>query len=213
DEIDAFSPALQAKLLRVLQEGLFERVGDNTPRRANARIIVATNQNLTDLVKKGKFREDLYYRINVICVHVPPLRERKDDIPFLTDHFLKKYCGINNKKNIEFSAEVERIFLDYDWPGNIRELENAVEGAIIMVRTAVINKSDVPNFVKFSSISTTRSRERNLKKAVEYPEREHIIAILKDCSWNRNKAAASLGVNRTTLYNKMKKYNINEETV
>ncbi|MBI5150118.1 MAG: sigma-54-dependent Fis family transcriptional regulator [Candidatus Omnitrophica bacterium] len=213
DEIDAFSPALQVKLLRVLQEGLFERVGDNTPRRANTRIIVATNQNLTDLVENGKFREDLYYRINVICIHVPPLRERKDDIPLLTDHFLKKHCGTNGKKNTGFSNEVEKMFLDYDWPGNIRELENAVEGAIIMARTAVINKSDVPNFAKFSSLSAKKSQERNLKKAVEEPEKEHIIAILKDCSWNRNKAAASLGVNRTTLYNKMKKYNINEETI
>ena len=211
DEIDAFSPKLQAKLLRVLQEGLFERVGDNTPRKADARIIVATNQNLTDLVQKGRFREDLYYRINVICIYVPPLRERKEDIPLLTRHFVQKYNQINSKKILRISGEVEKIFVEYHWPGNIRELENAIEGAVIMTKTEVINKWDIPNFSKFAASCVPKSSEKNLKKAVELPERDHIISILKDCNWNRNRAAASLGVNRTTLYNKMKKYNISKE--
>ena len=215
DEIDAFSPTLQVKLLRVLQEGIFERVGDNLPRRAEARIIVATNQDLTDLVRQGKFREDLYYRINVICVPVPPLRDRKEDIPILIDHFLKKYCAINNKKVTGMSGDVQKMFIEYSWPGNIRELENAIEGAVIMTKGAAINKTDVPNFSKFAPdhLKSSKSPEKNLKRAVEQPEKEHIISILKDCNWNRNKAAASLGVNRTTLYNKMKKYNISEETI
>ena len=212
DEIDAFSLTLQVKLLRVLQEGVFERVGDNTPRRADARIIVATNQNLTDLVRQGKFREDLYYRINVICVQVPPLRDRKEDIPLLTGHFLEKYCKINNKKVMGVVPDVQKIFAEYPWPGNIRELENAIEGAIIMAKGSMVNRADIPNFTKFT-IDPPRSHERNLKRAVEQPEKDHIISILKDCNWNRNKAAASLGVNRTTLYNKMKKYNISEETI
>ena len=215
DEIDAFSPTLQVKLLRVLQEGIFERVGDNLPRRAEARIIVATNQNLTDLVRQGKFREDLYYRINVICVQVPPLRDRKEDIPILIDHFLRKYCAVNNKKVTGMSGDVQKMFNEYSWPGNIRELENAIEGAVIMVKTGIVNRADIPNFTKFTidPSKPSKSPERNLKRAVEQPEKEHIISILKDCNWNRNKAAASLGVNRTTLYNKMKKYNISEETI
>ena len=215
DEIDAFSPTLQVKLLRVLQEGIFERVGDNIQRRAEARIIVATNQNLTDLVRQGKFREDLYYRINVICVQVPPLRDRKEDIPILVDHFLKKYCAINNKKVTGISGDVQKMFIEYSWPGNIRELENAIEGAVIMAKTGIVNRADIPNFTKFTIDlpKSSKSPERNLKRAVEQPEKEHIISILKDCNWNRNKAAASLGVNRTTLYNKMKKYNISEETI
>jgi DNA-binding NtrC family response regulator len=215
DEIDAFSPTLQVKLLRVLQEGIFERVGDNIPRRAEARIIVATNQNLTDLVRQGKFREDLYYRINVICVQVPPLRDRKEDIPILTGHFLKKYCAINNKKIAGMSGDVQKMFSEYSWPGNIRELENAIEGAVIMAKSGIVNKTDIPNFTKFTIAPprSSKSPEKNLKRAVEQPEKEHIISILKDCNWNRNKAAASLGVNRTTLYNKMKKYNISEETI
>ncbi len=215
DEIDAFSPTLQVKLLRVLQEGIFERVGDNLPRRAEARIIVATNQDLTDLARQGKFREDLYYRINVICVHVPPLRDRKEDISILIDHFLKKYCRINNKKITGVAGDVQKMFMEYSWPGNIRELENAIEGAVIMTKGTTVNKTDVPNFSKFTTnhSKSSKSPEKNLKRAVEQPEKEHIIAILKDCNWNRNKAAASLGVNRTTLYNKMKKYNIGEETI
>ncbi len=215
DEIDAFSPTLQVKLLRVLQEGIFERVGDNIPRRAEARIIVATNQDLTDLVRQGRFREDLYYRINVICVHVPPLRDRKEDIPVLIDFFLKKYCAINNKKVTGIADDVQKMFGEYPWQGNIRELENAIEGAVIMTQTGIIHRADIPNFTKFTTDSPkfSKSPEKNLRRAVEQPEKDHIIAILKDCNWNRNKAAASLGVNRTTLYNKMKKYNISEETI
>ena len=212
DEIDAFSPKLQVKLLRVLQEGLFERVGDNIPRRADTRIIVATNQNLTELVGSGKFREDLYYRINVICIHVPPLRDRKDDVNSLADHFIKKYNTANSKNILRLAPEVEKMFMEYHWPGNIRELENAIEGAVIMTQTEVINRWDIPNFKKFSSVRIRgEADETNLKKAVETPEKEHIVSVLKGCHWNRNKAAASLGVNRTTLYNKMKKYNITTE--
>ncbi len=211
DEIDAFSPKLQVKLLRVLQEGLFERVGDNTCRKTDARIIVATNQDLTELVKEGKFREDLYYRINVICIQVPPLRERASDIPLLTDFFIQKYSKANNKKISKVAPEVAKVFMEYPWPGNIRELENAIEGAAIMTKTDVIHPWDIPNAAKFSVARPSRSKADSLKKAVELPEKEHIVSTLKNCNWNRNKAAASLGVNRTTLYNKMKKYNIKQE--
>ena len=211
DEIDAFTPNLQVKLLRVLQDGVYERVGDNVTKKADARIIVATNRKLTDLVDRGEFREDLYYRINVISIQMPPLRERKEDIDAIVHYFIDKYNQSNKKKITGLSAEVRKMFLDYNWPGNIRELENAIEGAVIMAKTEVINKWDIPNSAKFSvsSVKITQD-EKSLRKIVEQPEKDHIIAILNECNWNRNKAAAALGVNRTTLYNKMKKYNILE---
>ncbi len=213
DEIDAFSLNLQVKLLKVLQDNIFERVGDNVTRKTDARIIVATNQDLTELVKSGKFREDLYYRINVISILMPPLRERRDDIDLLVEHYIKEYNKINKKSIKGISEEVKKIFREYPWPGNIRELQNAIEGAVIMTQTDIINKLDVPNIDKFKSIDVPRNSEKLLKKAVEDPEREHIMAVLNECGWNRNKAAAILGVNRTTLYNKMKKYNIVEQRV
>jgi len=210
DEIDAFSPNLQVKLLKVLQDGEFERVGDNKSRKTNARIIVATNRKLSELVSSGAFREDLYYRVNVISIQMPPLRERKEDIEMLVDHFVKQYAKVNNKKVKSISKEVLKLFKDYNWPGNIRELENALEGAVIMAKTEVINHWDMPHGekLKSSAVAIKLSDEKTLKKAVEEPEKEHIISVLNDCNWNRNKAAAALGVNRTTLYNKMKKYNI-----
>ncbi|MBF0522886.1 MAG: sigma-54-dependent Fis family transcriptional regulator [Candidatus Omnitrophica bacterium] len=210
DEIDSFPPTLQVKLLRVLQDGLFERVGDNVQRKADARIIVATNQDLATLVKEGKFREDLYYRVNVIGIDMPPLRERKEDIRFIVDHFVKKYSKINNKNIKGVSERVIQIFMDYSWPGNIRELENAVEGAVIMAKQEIISKEDAPNISKFY-INKTEHNVKTLRKAVEDPEQEHIISVLDECGWSRNKAASILGINRTTLYNKMIKYNILEK--
>lgn len=212
DEIDSFSPSLQVKLLRVLQDGVFERVGDNTTRKTTARVIVATNQNLVELVSKNDFREDLYYRINVISIETPPLRERKEDIEALVEHFIKKYSTANNKKITGISHESKKLFMDYHWPGNIRELENAIEGAIIMARAELIEPSDIPNISKFRNITSGKiNDDTSLKKVVQQPEKEHIISVLKESNWNRNKAAAALGINRTTLYNKMKKYNISDD--
>ncbi len=208
DEIDAFSPNLQVKLLRVLQDGVFERVGDNVTRRTDARIIVATNRNLTELVEKGQFREDLYYRINVISIHMPLLREHKEDINLLLTHFIEKYRKLNNKKITGISDEVKKLFMEYHWPGNVREFENAIEGAVIMVKTEIINRWDLPNEAKFTSSALKFTDGRSLKKVLEQPERDQIISALNECNWNRNQAASVLGINRTTLYNKMKKYKI-----
>ncbi|MCA9407853.1 MAG: sigma-54-dependent Fis family transcriptional regulator [Candidatus Omnitrophica bacterium] len=212
DEIDAFSPNLQVKLLRVLQDGVYERVGDNVSRKTKARIIVATNQILTELVESGDFREDLYYRINVISIRMPSLRERKDDIEMITEYFVKKYAAANNKNITGISNGVKDLFLQYSWPGNIRELENAIEGAVIMSKGVVIEKDDFPNADRFLANKHTaknvNSSEQPLKKVVEQPEKEHILSVLQQCNWNRNKAALVLGINRTTLYNKMKKYDI-----
>ncbi len=210
DEIDAFSPNLQVKLLRVLQDGVFERVGDNKTRHTDVRIIVATNQELTHLVKEGRFREDLFYRINVISIPMPALRERREDIEILIQHFIEKYNRINHKKVTQASEEVLKLFQDYHWPGNVRELENAIEGAVIMAKTEIIQKWDIPAMAKMSESTEGKSTNngKSLKKVLEEPERELILAVLNECNWNRNRAAARLGINRTTLYNKMKKHNI-----
>lgn len=208
DEIDAFSPRLQVKLLRVLQDGIFERVGDNTPRKTDARIIVATNRNLPELVEEGEFREDLYYRVNVIAVQLPALREHKEDLDVLIRHFIAKYNGINKKKVRGISAEVRELFSQYSWPGNIRELENAIEGAVIMTRKDIIEKKDIPNVGKFEKNVPAIDNSKTLKAALQKPERDVILSALEGNGWNRNKAAAALGINRTTLYNKMKKYDV-----
>lgn len=215
DEIDTFSPNLQVKLLRVLQEGEYEPVGESATRKTDARVIVATNQNLTDLVASGDFREDLYYRINVIPITVPALRERKEDVEPLVRYFIEK-CGKKNNKQIKgISDEVRRLFMDYHWPGNIRQLENVLEGAVIMAKTDVINKWDLPQGVQ--SVPGARPAQvetaagdngKTLKEGLREPAKELILAALKKYNWNRTKAAESLGVNRTTLYNKMKKYGI-----
>ncbi|MFA5087612.1 MAG: sigma-54 dependent transcriptional regulator [Candidatus Omnitrophota bacterium] len=211
DEIDAFSPALQVKLLRVLQDGIFERVGDNISRQAEVRIIVATNQDLAELVGRNKFREDLYYRVNVILIKMPALAERKEDIDLLVEHFINKYNKYNKKKVKGISEEVRKLFLEYSWPGNIRELENAIEGAVIMAKTDMINKWDIPDMVKFTTKAIKSANGKSLKKVMEQPECEMIISVLDQCNWNRIKAAATLGINRTTLYNKMRKYNISNK--
>jgi len=209
DEIDAFSSSLQVKLLRVLQDGVFERVGDNVTRKTEARIIVATNRDLHGLVKKGEFREDLYYRVNVIAIRMPPLRERKEDIDTLVEFFVGQYSQKNNKQVKGVSSEVRKLFMGYDWPGNIRELENAIEGAVIMAKTEVINRHDIPNAEKFTDPSNVRvPGGKSLKESLKQPERELLLSVLEECNWNRNKTASKLGINRTTLYNKMKQYDI-----
>ena len=208
DEIDAFSSNLQVKLLRVLQDGIFERVGDIEPRKTDARIIVATNQNLAELVERGEFREDLYYRINVIPVFLPPLRERKGDIDLLVQHFIGKFNQKNDKKVTGISGDVRNIFEDYQWPGNVRQLQHAIEMTVIMTRTSVINKWDLPETFQKKALLTKPMNGKSLKEGLKQPERELVLATLEEFNWNRNKAALNLGINRTTLYNKMKKYGI-----
>ncbi len=221
DEIDAFTPNLQVKLLKVLQDNVFERVGDNVTKKGDFRIVVATNQDLVDLVRTGDFREDLYYRINVISIVMPSLRDRLDDIELIAQYYVNKYSDVNNKSVREISPEVLSMFQKYNWPGNIRELENALEGAVIMAKTGVVQKTDIPSLDKFEGGTKSTvipngngnfsDQGASLKSVVEQPEKGHIISVLKENHWNRNKAAAALGINRTTLYNKMKKYQIFDE--
>lgn len=212
DEIDTFSPNLQVKLLRVLQNGEFERVGDTKTVKVNVRVIAATNQDLNEAIKKGRFREDLYYRLNVISIHIPPLRERKDDIPLLVEDFLKKKDNqaANNKKVKGVSKEAMQALLEYDWPGNIRELENVIERAVILTKGDTIARHDLPEPLqkKGTDLFSLRISDNpgviSLKERLKGSEGQIIQQALEQVSWNRKKAAQNLGINRTTLYNKMK---------
>lgn len=209
DEIDAFSPALQVKLLRVLQEGEFERVGDTKTVKVDARVIAATNQGLQDLIKEGKFRKDLYYRLNIISIDLPPLRERKDDIPLLVEDFIKKHSRHASRKVESISDSAISILIDYDWPGNIRELENVIERAVILSKGSVINPEDLPEFLNTpSKDKDSDSNKIRLKEAMQDPEKDLILKSLTSVSWNRNETAKVLGINRTTLYKKMLKYGL-----
>ncbi len=222
DEIDTFTPHLQVKLLRVLQTGEFERVGETQTRKVNIRVIAATNRNLKELIKKGVFREDLYYRLNVIPIHLPPLRERKGDIPLLVDHFLKQRSNFLNKKVTKISNEAIDALLSYDWPGNVRELENVIERAIILTKGETITLNELPEYFlphppsptttsPFVISSSPLEEGKSFKEALQGAEAQIIQKVLTQTKGNRKKAAQILGVNRTTLYNKMKKYGLLEK--
>lgn len=215
DEIDTCSPALQVKLLRILQDGTYERVGDNLTRKTDARVITATNQNLVELVDKGQFREDLYYRIHVIPIPLVPLRQRMDDLELLVNHFLGILREKNKKKITGVSKEVIALFKNYSWPGNVRQLENVLEGSFIISRGPEIQIDDLPKSFNSRSTKEPQTSVKNpsgevgsLKDSLKSPEKEIIIAALKEAHGNRSLAAEKLGINRTTLYNKMKKYGI-----
>jgi DNA-binding NtrC family response regulator len=225
DDIDSLSPDLQVKLLRILQHKEFERVGDNKTVKVDVRIIVSTNQDLEKAVESKKFREDLYYRLNVISIHIPPLRERKEDLPLLIEHFINIYSKENNKKIKSVSEDILPILTSYNWPGNIRELENIIERAVILDIDSMITKEDLPEIIlsestylnigigKVMEAFTSLKDEAvtSLKHALQEPEKVHILRVLKEVDWNKKKAAKRLGVNRTTLYNKLRKYNIEVE--
>ncbi|RKY32631.1 MAG: sigma-54-dependent Fis family transcriptional regulator [Candidatus Omnitrophota bacterium] len=211
DEIDAFSPALQVKLLRVLQEGEFERVGDNKTMKVDVRVIAATNQDLRELIEQGKFRQDLYYRLNIINIKVPPLRDRKGDIKLLVDDFVKKHTQHVNKKIEGVSEGALAVLMNYEWPGNVRELENVIERAIILSKGPVITPEDFPDFINDKQVKVNGNGNGNglkLKDALASPEKDLILEALNSTNWNRNETAKTLGINRTTLYKKMHKYGL-----
>jgi len=215
DEIATASPALQVKLLRVLQDREFEPVGSEKTHKVDVRLVLATNQNLEEMVESGEFRQDLYYRINVITIEQPPLRERTGDIPLLVDHYTSVF-NEQNGKNIEgFNEEAIDALLRYDWPGNVRELVNVIERAVVLTRTPVITISELPETVRdnrgYRPPSADDLENSSLKEALANPERHLIINALDTHGWNRQKTAETLGINRTTLYKKMKKYDIRYE--
>ena len=219
DEIGEMNPSLQVKLLRALQERRFERVGGVKTIGVDIRVIAATNINLEDAVKESKFREDLYYRLNVIPIHVPPLRERDADIPLLIDHFLGKFCsgGETSVKGIEEGAKMH--MMAYNWPGNVRELENMIERLVILADGPMINIHDLPDKITCDidgladgdgASHARRLPERGvcLSEAVNEYEKALILQALNRTNWVKNRAAKLLQMNRTTLIEKMKKQNL-----
>ncbi|MFZ5632678.1 MAG: sigma-54-dependent transcriptional regulator [Bacillota bacterium] len=217
DEIGELSLNTQVKLLHVLQEKEFERIGGNKSIKVDVRILTATNRDIKKMVEEGKFREDLYYRINVVNIKLPPLRERPEDIPLLFNYFLKKFSTNYNKKITGVSPQAMAVITNYDWPGNVRELKNVCEQAVVMSRGSVILVDDLPiggkNGEFFigsndSNIHININDNRPLKEIVAEVERQVILKALKDNNWNRQDTARALNLNRRSLYDKMKEYNL-----
>ena len=213
DEINSASPGLQVKLLRVLQEKKFEPVGSNETMEADVRVVLASNVDLQKEVEAGRFRQDLYYRVNVVSIHMPPLVERLGDIPLLAERFLEKYCAEANKQVIDITPEAMQALQRFHWPGNVRELENAVERAVVLCKGRHVTPEDLPASIldaqpaKGLHAATTLA-PMSLKAAMEGPERQIIEAALKAHNWSRQETADVLEINRTTLYKKMKYYGL-----
>ena len=213
DEISAASPALQVKLLRVLQSHQFEPVGSNKTETVDARVILATNLDLEAEVAAGRFREDLFYRINVVAVDMPTLYERVGDVPLLARHFLNKYCQSMNRRILDFDDEAMRLLQQYRWPGNVRELENAVERAVVLCKTHRITAADLPTKLVAAASASPASTyaPQTLREALEEPEKRILETALRANGWNRQTTAEQLGINRTTLYKKMKRFGLDAE--
>jgi two-component system response regulator AtoC len=215
DEIGNMSPSLQVKLLRVLQERELDRVGGTEAIKVDVRIIAATSANLKDMVERNEFRNDLYYRLNVIPIHLPSLKERREDIPLLTKHFIKKYCQNSNLELKTTSQEAMKLLMNYSWPGNIRQLENAIERAVAMVGTReLILSSDLPGEIQKSNANLFLSEIYipdegvNFKTEISHVERELILQSLKKSGGNKKQAAKLLHLKRTTLIEKLKRLNL-----
>jgi two-component system nitrogen regulation response regulator NtrX len=210
DEIGDMSVKTQAKVLRALEEQAFERVGGREVVKVDVRVIAASNRQLDTLIAQGQFREDLYYRLNVIPIEVPPLRVRRDDIPLLVDHFIAVFCAENGKRLKTVSGEALAYFLGYDWPGNVRELRNMVERLVIMTPGDTITAEDlpVPLRPKEPAAAAPDGHERSLKEARDGFERAYILAELRAHDWNMTRTAERLGIERSHLYRKIKAYGI-----
>ena len=202
DEIGSISPKMQIELLRVIETRQFSRVGGNQLINSDFRVIIATNEPLEDLVKQGKFREDLYYRLNVFSIVVPPLRERRTDIPILAYYFLNKFTTAMNKPVKSISKEAMDFLTNYDWPGNVRELENAIERAVVIGKESNIHVNDLPFHVSNNMIS------ENGEKSLASMESKYILQVLNENNWNISRSATILEIDRVTLYNKINKYGL-----
>lgn len=211
DEIGTASPNMQVKLLRVLQDFEFEKVGSTITSHPDTRVILAANEDLAMLVEQGTFRQDLFYRINVINIELPPLRDRMTDIPRLAQHFLEQICEESGKRVKGFTDEVMEVLQCFRWPGNVRELQNAVERAVLLGKGDMVRLEDLPKSLPVAGpISVEPIGRRTLKEALEGPERQFIFEVLESNSWNRNLTAETLGINRTTLYKKMKRLGLED---
>lgn len=235
DEINSMSFTLQVKLLRVLQEQEFERVGDSKTIRVDCRIVAATNRDLTDEIEEGRFREDLYYRLNVIPIYLPPLRERVDDIPLLVQHFAERYAAANSRPVPRVPDDVLSALKSYAWPGNVRELQNNVERAIVLCQGDALSVDLFPPHVRgLAPIRLGRAKSGTLEtlcselvtlgitesgedatnvhdRVVSLVERELIMQVLRSCQGVQTKAASRLGINRNTLHKKIEDYHLEGE--
>ncbi len=203
DEIGELDIALQVKLLRVLQESELERLGSNKKIKVNFRLISSSNRNLGSMVDQGHFREDLYYRLNVIQIHMPPLRDRVEDIPLLVAEFLRTFCARENKM-LRVSDEVMHVFQNYPWPGNVRQLKNAVERAVVLAKGDSITVRDLPEELKSAELRHDIERSKTLRSL----EATAVVNVLQDCGGNKSKAAKILGISRKALYKRLTEYNI-----
>ena len=211
DEVATASPGMQVKLLRMLQDFEFEQVGGTRTFTIDARVILATNEDLANAVAEGRFRQDLFYRVNVINIDLPNLRERISDIPLLAEHFLQKVCEDSGKAVAGITEEAMAALRGYRWPGNVRELENVIERAVLLGKSDVIGPQDLPaNLAAAAPISIEAVGGHSLKQALEGPERQIILEVLESNGWNRQATAEALGINRTTLYKKMKRLGLEE---
>ena len=212
DEIGEIAPSAQIKLLRVLQTQKFERIGGEKTIQVDVRILAATNRELLKEVRAGNFREDLYYRLNVIPIQLPPLSRRVNDIPLLARSFVRRYAQEQGKAIRDFSSEAMRVLLDYPWPGNVRELENSIEHAVVLAKGDLIEVADLP-----SGITKVRPEAGETgaayQKTIVHNEKRLLQEVLAECGWNKKLAAKKLGISRSTLYDKIKKYDITQPTL
>lgn len=203
DEIGEISSRMQIDLLRVLEERVFYRVGGTQPIEASFRVVVATNKDLEKEIQEGRFREDLYYRLKVVTLQMPPLRSRKEDIPLLAEHFRQRFVKETNKEIDYVSRKALDEMMLYDWPGNVRELENAIERAVVVGQSRYIQPEDLPIF---------KAQEKEAcKESLQEVEKEHIKATLKKQDWNISRSAKILGIDRSTLYQKIRRYNLSPD--
>ena len=201
DEIGEISLKTQVDLLRVLQQKAFRRLGGEEEIKVDVRILAATNRDIQKAIRENRFREDLFYRLNVISIHVPPLRDRKEDIPLLVETFIRRYCLEMNKEQVKIAPTALKLLLDYDWPGNVRELENVIERALVIGQGKEIAADDFP-------FSRRELGPEKFPKSLKIMEQMHIERILEETDWNISRAARELDIDRQTLYNKIEKYKI-----
>ncbi len=209
DEVGELEPAMQVKLLRVLEERSFERLGGQKTIETDVRLVAATNKDLKQLAEQGKFRDDLFYRLSVVTLRLPPLRERRDDIPLLVRRFIDEFNRDNNKQVRELTPEAMNVLMAYDWPGNVRELRNAVEQMIVLARTDKLTLRDVPANIRGGADLTKISVVRT-GMTVEEAEKQLIIQALKETGGNRTAAAKKIGISRRTLHRKLKQFNLQD---
>jgi len=205
DEIGDISLKTQVDLLRVLQEKKFRRLGGQEEIKVDVRILAATNRDMKKAISENRFRKDLFYRLNVIAIPIPPLRERKDDIPLLVKAFIRRYCLVLNKEPVKIASSAMKLLMDYNWPGNVRELENVIERALVIGRGIEIVTEDLP-------FSRKELGTEALPKSLKLMEKMHIKGILEEKNWNISQTARVLEIDRQTLYNKIEKYHIEKES-